>query len=102
MKTTSLVKSFTVKLISRNNSHVRQKFRKPHTMTNTRKFFPSNQGFTVWSLRNFCITWEIFREINFTVKLFTKEVTFTKFFQKNRDTKISQTPQRVHFLTKIS
>ena len=31
---------------------------------------------------NYCITWEIFREINFTVTLFTKEVTFTEFFQK--------------------
>ena len=32
MKTTSLVKSFTVKLISRNISQVIQKFRKLHTM----------------------------------------------------------------------
>ena len=44
---------------------------------------------TVWSLRNFCITWEFFREINFIVKLFTKEVVFTEIFSKNRDTKIS-------------
>ena len=48
--------------------------------------------YTVWSLRNFCITWKIFREINFTVKLFTKEVVLTEIFQKTRDTKISETP----------
>ena len=29
-----------------------------------------------------------FREINYTVKTFTKEVVFTEIFQKNRDTKI--------------
>ena len=38
----------------------------------------------VWSLRNFCITWELFRQINFTVKLFTKEVVFTEIFQKKK------------------
>ena len=32
MKTTSLVKSFTIKLISRKNSQVIQKFRKLHTV----------------------------------------------------------------------
>ena len=32
VKTTSLVKSFTIKLISRNNSQVIQKFRKLHTV----------------------------------------------------------------------
>ena len=65
-----------------------------------RKYLSFNQyGFphfahfiTVWSLRNFCITWKIFREINFTVKLFTKEVVLTEIFQKTRDTKISETP----------
>ena len=36
----------------------------------------------MWSLQNFCITWKLFREINFIVKLFNKEVTFTKIFQK--------------------
>ena len=51
--------------------HVRENFRNFHTVHNT-----------VWSLRNFCITWEFFREINFIVNLFTKEVVFTEFFQK--------------------
>ena len=37
---------------------------------------------TVCSLRNFCITWKLFREINFTVKLFTTEVVSTEIFQK--------------------
>ena len=44
---------------------------------------------TVWSLWNFCINCKIFREI----KLYTKEIVFTEFFQKNSDTKILQTPQ---------
>ena len=30
----------------------------------------------------FCITWQLFHEINFTVNLFTKEVSFTKNVQK--------------------
>ena len=38
------------------------------------------------------ITWKIFREINFIVRLFTKEVVLTEIFQKTRDTKISETP----------
>ena len=37
---------------------------------------------TVWSLWKFCITWKLFREINFIVKVFTKEVVFTEIFQK--------------------
>ena len=37
---------------------------------------------TVWSLWKFCITWKLFREINFIVKVLTKEVVFTEIFQK--------------------
>ena len=39
VKTTSLVKSFTVRLISRNNSQVIQKFRKLHTVLTQRNFW---------------------------------------------------------------
>ena len=37
----------------------------------------------VWSLRNFCIIWELFREINFIVKLFTKKLFSRKLFKKS-------------------
>ena len=41
------------------------------------KYVCQKRDSCVWSLRNFCITWEPFREINFTVKLFSQ-----KFFEK--------------------
>ena len=61
MKTTSLVKSFTVKLISRNISQVIQKFRKLHTMHCVRV----------------CV--EI-AEFSLTCNYFVKTTEFTEFF----------------------
>ena len=36
----------------------------------------------MWNLQNFCIIRELFREINFTVNLFTRKVVLTEIFQK--------------------
>ena len=41
----------------------------------------------LWSLLSFCIIWELFREISFTVKLITKLAVFTEIFSKTLDTK---------------
>ena len=36
----------------------------------------------VWSLRNFCITWNLFREINYKVNSLLKKLFSRKFFKK--------------------
>ena len=52
---------------------------------------------TMWSLQNFCITWKLFCEINFTVKLFTTEVVFTEIFFKKKTWYASiQTFRKLH------
>ena len=37
---------------------------------------------TLWSLRNFCITWKLFREINFLVNCLLRKLFSRKFFRK--------------------
>ena len=55
------------------------------------KYFFIEREFLIFPhcTRNFCITWELFRKINFTVILFTKKFVFTENFSKTLDTKIS-------------
>ena len=38
--------------------------------------------FTLWSLLNFCITWKLFREINYIVNSLLKKLFSRKFFKK--------------------
>ena len=38
---------------------------------------------TLWSLRNFCITWELFREINFIINYLLKKLFSRKCFKKS-------------------
>ena len=38
---------------------------------------------TVWSLRNFCITWNSFREINYKVNSLLKKLFSRKFFKNS-------------------
>ena len=38
---------------------------------------------TLWSLRNFCITWNLFREINYIVNSLLKKLFSRKFFKKS-------------------
>ena len=43
--------------------------------------FAGGSVLTVWSLRNFCITWELFREINFIVNSLLNKLFSRKFFK---------------------
>ena len=58
---------------------------------------------TVWSLQNFCITWNLFREINYIVNSLLKKLFSRNFFKKSWYKKfVKSTVCNAHFVQKIS